>query len=101
MGLPRSLAAGASVAEPSTVTAFRGRDRRSGHAPPVVPVSRDHAQPEEFVAGALDAFPDNAGAWRQGSVAPTSTQDRRMYTRHGFTRVRKVAKWRWVMRTKI
>jgi hypothetical protein len=24
-----------------------------------------------------------------------------LHTRHGFTRVRKIAKWRWVMRTKI
>jgi hypothetical protein len=24
-----------------------------------------------------------------------------LYARYGFTRVRKIAKWRWVMRTKI
>ena len=49
----------------------------------------------------VEAYPEQTEERPPQRGAYLHTGPEEMYTRHGFERVRKIAKWRWVMRAKI
>lgn len=51
--------------------------------------------------GVVEAYPEQTGQRPPQRGAYLHTGPEELYARYGFTRVRKIAKWRWVMRTKI
>jgi hypothetical protein len=49
----------------------------------------------------VEAYPEQTEERPQQRGAYLHTGPEELYARHGFTRVRKIAKWRWVMRTTV
>ena len=48
--------------------------------------------------GVVEAYPEQTAERPPQRGAYLHTGPEELYTRYGFTRVRKIAKWRWVMR---
>ena len=51
--------------------------------------------------GIVEAYPEQTEQRPPQRGAYLHTGPEELYAQYGFTRVRKIAKWRWVMRTKI
>jgi GNAT superfamily N-acetyltransferase len=51
--------------------------------------------------GIVEAYPEQTEQRPPQRGAYLHTGPEELYARHGFTRVRKIAKWRWVMRTEL
>ena len=51
--------------------------------------------------GIVEAYPEQTEQRPPQRGAYLHTGPEELYARYGFTRVRKIAKWRWVMRTKV
>ena len=51
--------------------------------------------------GVVEAYPEQTAQRPPQRGAFLHTGPEELYTRHGFTRVRRIAKWRWVMRTTV
>jgi hypothetical protein len=51
--------------------------------------------------GVVEAYPEQTEERPPQRGAYLHTRPEELYARYGFTRLRKVAKWRWVMRTEI
>ena len=49
----------------------------------------------------VEAYPEQTAERPPQRGAYLHTGPEELYARYGFTRVRKIAKWRWVMRAKI
>ena len=49
----------------------------------------------------VEAYPEQTDQRPPQRGAYLHTGPEELYTRYGFTRVRRIAKWRWVMRTTV
>ena len=49
----------------------------------------------------MEAYPEQTEERPPQRGAYPHTGPEELYTRYGFTRVRKIAKWRWVMRATV
>jgi hypothetical protein len=55
----------------------------------------------EAGGGVVEAYPEQTEQRPPQRGAYLHTGPEELYAQYGFTRVRKIAKWRWVMRIKI
>jgi GNAT superfamily N-acetyltransferase len=75
------------------------KDRGKGVAAAAVAAALD--QIRQAGGGVVEAYPEQTEERPPQRGAYLHTGPEELYTRHGFTRVRKIAKWRWVMRTTV
>ena len=75
------------------------KDRGKGVAAAAVAAALDEIK--RAGGGVVEAYPEQTGQRPPQRGAYLHTGPEELYARYGFTRVRKIAKWRWVMRTKI
>ncbi|RZU52341.1 hypothetical protein EV385_4199 [Krasilnikovia cinnamomea] len=75
------------------------KDRGKGVAAAAVAAALDEIR--RAGGGIVEAYPEQTEDRppQRGSYLHTGPEE--LYARHGFARVRKIAKWRWVMRTKV
>ena len=75
------------------------KDRGQGVAAAAVAAALDEIQ--RAGGGVVEAYPEQTEQRPPQRGAYLHTGPEELYARYGFTRVRKIAKWRWVMRTEI
>ena len=75
------------------------KDRGKGVAAAAVAAALDEIK--RAGGGVVEAYPEQTEQRPPQRGAYLHTGPEELYARYGFTRVRKIAKWRWVMRTKI
>jgi hypothetical protein len=75
------------------------KDRGRGVAATAVAAALDEIT--RAGGGVVEAYPEQTGQRPPQRGAYLHTGPEELYAQYGFTRVRKIAKWRWVMRTKI
>ena len=75
------------------------KDRGRGVAAAAVAAALDEIKRAD--GGVVEAYPEQTEERPPQRGAYLHTGPEELYARYGFTRVRKIAKWRWVMRTKI
>ncbi|WP_436531743.1 GNAT family N-acetyltransferase [Actinoplanes sp. HUAS TT8] len=75
------------------------KDRGQGIATVAVAAALDEIR--KAGGGTVEAYPEQTEERPPQRGAYLHTGPEELYARHGFTRVRKIAKWRWVMRAEI
>ncbi len=75
------------------------KDRGRGVAAAAVAAALDEIK--RAGGGVVEAYPEQTEERPPQRGAYLHTGPEELYARYGFTRVRKIAKWRWVMRTTI
>lgn len=75
------------------------KDRGKGVAAAAVAAALDEIK--RAGGGVVEAYPEQTEQRPPQRGAYLHTGPEELYAQYGFTRVRKIAKWRWVMRTKI
>jgi GNAT superfamily N-acetyltransferase len=75
------------------------KDRGRGVAAAAVVAALDEIK--RAGGGVVEAYPEQTEERPPQRGAYLHTGPEELYAQYGFTRVRKIAKWRWVMRTKI
>jgi GNAT superfamily N-acetyltransferase len=75
------------------------KDRGKGVAAAAVAAALDEITRAGGVV--VEAYPEQTEQRPPQRGAYLHTGPEELYARYGFTRVRKIAKWRWVMRTKV
>jgi hypothetical protein len=75
------------------------KDRGKGVAASAVAAALDEIKRAGVVV--VEAYPERTEHRPPQRGAYLQTGPEELYAQYGFTRVRKIAKWRWVMRTKI
>jgi GNAT superfamily N-acetyltransferase len=75
------------------------KDRGKGVAAAAVAAALDEIK--RAGGGVVEAYPEQTEERPPQRGAYLHTGPEELYAQYGFTRVRKIAKWRWVMRTKI
>jgi GNAT superfamily N-acetyltransferase len=75
------------------------KDRGKGVAAAAVAAALD--QIRQAGGGVVEAYPEQTEERPPQRGAYLHTGPEELYRGHGFTRVRKIAKWRWVMRTTV
>ena len=75
------------------------KDRGKGVAAAAVAAALDEIK--RAGGGVVEAYPEQTGQRPPQRGAYLHTGPEELYAHYGFTRVRKIAKWRWVMRTTI
>jgi predicted GNAT family acetyltransferase len=75
------------------------KDRGRGVAAAAVAAALDEIK--RAGGGVVEAYPEQTEERPPQRGAYLHTGPEELYAQYGFTRVRKIAKWRWVTRTKI
>jgi predicted GNAT family acetyltransferase len=75
------------------------KDRGRGVAAAAVAAALDEIK--RAGGGVIEAYPEQTEERPPQRGAYLHTGPEELYAQYGFTRVRKIAKWRWVMRTTI